>query len=313
MSEHHERLAKVLARRGVASRRAAERMIEAGEVQVNGCAVAHPGTPVDPNVDRILVNGRPLPGLPAPLYYLLHKPRGVITGRDDPEGRRSVLDLVSGLPHRVEPVGRLDMDTSGALMLTNDGALAHALTHPRKRVPKRYRVKIWKAPPARRLDNLRRGIMLDGKRTAPCKLRILDATDTGNTWIEITVTEGRNRLIRRMFEQIGHPVSKLRRESFATISLRGLEPGQLRRLDGREVERLRDISAGVEPERAGKSRRYGKGHARPSSPKPRKPRGARRSHKPGRKKPGRRKAGDRGAGGRGTRGKGTGGRKPGRG
>ena len=257
----NERLAKVISRRGIASRRAAERMIEDGEVQVNGRITYHPGTPVDPERDEIRVSGRPLPGKPRRVYYMLHKPRGTITGRDDPQGRPSVLQLVSHLDQRVEPVGRLDMDSSGVLLFTNDGALANALTHPSSRVTKRYRVKVWKTPNPRQLDRLAKGVVLDGQRTAPCKLRVVETTESGNSWIEITVTEGRNRLIRRMFEHIGHPVSKLRRESFATIALRGLGVRELRMLTGAEVQRLQDIASGRPPASAGN--RYAPGHARP--------------------------------------------------
>jgi pseudouridine synthase len=270
-----ERLAKVLARAGVASRREAEKWIEEGRVEVNGETVYHPGHPVVPGRDHIRVDRKTIPESPPLVYYLLYKPRGTITGRNDPGGRASVLDLVEDLPHRVEPVGRLDMDTEGALLLTNDGELAHALTHPSREVPKRYLAKVWKRPTDEQLERLRRGIRLEDGMTKPAMCRIVESTDSDNCWVEITVTEGKNRLIRRMFEAISHPVSKLRRVSFATISIRGLERGMIRPLTGAEVQRLRDLAEGVAPERAGHSTKYKPGFARPK-PKPLRPQGRRR-------------------------------------
>jgi len=265
-----ERLAKVIARSGLASRRAAERLVIEGHVQVNGEVVHHPGHPVDPDRDAIRVDGRALPAVPHRVWYVLYKPKGYITGRDDPEGRKSVVELVEHLGVRVEPVGRLDLDTEGALLFTNDGELAHLLTHPSTEVPKRYLAKIWKTPSDEKLRRMEQGLHLDDGRTAPCKVRIVQTTDTGNCWMELTVTEGRNRLVRRMFDAIGHPVNKLRRESFATISIRGLDRGQLRQLSGEEIQRLEEIGHGRAPVRAGHGTRYRKGFARPK-PKPNKP------------------------------------------
>ncbi|MCB9779081.1 MAG: rRNA pseudouridine synthase [Alphaproteobacteria bacterium] len=261
--DNKERVAKVIAATGLASRREAERLVEDGRVEVNGEVVWHPAHMVDPAVDNVKVDGKPLPEPPPKVYYLLYKPRGYITGRDDPAGRKSVLELAEDLPHRVEPVGRLDFNTEGALILTNDGELANRLTHPSSEVPKRYAVKVWKTPGDKKLDRLRRGVQLDDGRTAPCKIRPLESTDADNTWLEVTVTEGRNRLVRRMFDAIGHPVSKLRRESFATVSIRGMERGQLRPLTGEEIARLQEIGQGKAPAEAGKGFRYKEGFARP--------------------------------------------------
>ena len=272
-NESTERLAKVIAQTGLTSRRAAERMVEEGRVEVAGETVYHPGHPVKNPAD-VRVDGRALPQPPAPAYFLLFKPRGVLTTRDDPEGRRTVMEFIAPLPVRVEPVGRLDMDTEGALLLTNDGHLAHKLTHPSSNVPKRYAVKVWKKPHPKQLERLKRGIKLDDGHTKPALLREMDSTDTGNTWYEVTVTEGRNRLVRRMFEAIGHPVSKLRRESFATLSIRGMERGDVRPLTGEELQRLQEIAEGRDPREAGHGSKYKKGFARP------KPRGV----KPGYKK-----------------------------
>lgn len=264
VEEGKRRLAKVLAERGIASRREAERMIEEGRVTVNGEAVSHPGHPVDPEADKIRVDGKFIGAPPKRVYYLLYKPKGFITSRDDPEGRHSVLELLGEVPDLVQPVGRLDINTEGALLLTNDGPLAHKLTHPSTGVPKRYLAKVWKTPSEKTLQRLQDGIVLEDGKTAPCKARVVEGTDAGNCWVEITVTEGKNRLVRRMLAAVGHPVSKLRRESFATISLRGLQRGQYRTLSRDEVDRLRELAEGIPAQEAGRKARTSKvGFAKP--------------------------------------------------
>ncbi len=272
MPEESRRISKVIARSGLASRREAEGLVEEGRVKVNGEVIHHPGHPVT-EADRILVDDQPLPQPARYVYYVLNKPRGVITGRNDPEERKSVFDLLTTIPERVEPVGRLDMDTEGVLLLTNDGDLAHKLTHPSMHVPKRYMVKVWREPDEKTLNRLRSGIRLEDGRTSPCKIRVVERTDSGNAWLEVTVTEGRNRLIRRMLEHVNHPVSKLRRESFATISARNCERGHVRKLTGEELRRLREIADGVSPHRAGQKTRYKKGYAKP---KPKNAKGTRK-------------------------------------
>lgn len=262
-----ERLSKVLAQRGVTSRREAEQWIADGRVTVNRELVTGVVF-VDPEHDEIRIDGKPLPGEPDAVYYLMYKPRGAITGRNDPKGRKSVFDLLEDLDERVEPVGRLDFDTEGALLLTNDGHLAHKLLHPSRHVPKRYLVKCYRKPNDRDLEAIRTGVFLEDGKTAPALVRIVESTETENTWLEVTVTEGKNRLIRRMFAKLGHPVSKLRRESFATISIRGMERGQVRPLTGVEVQRLREIAEGKKPAKAGQKR--GKGFAK-AKPKTRRP------------------------------------------
>ena len=266
LADGMRRIAKVIAAQGVASRREAERMVEAGRVTVNGKRIEHPGHPVDPRKDLIRVDNRPLAKRETrKVYFLLYKPKGFVTGRNDPEGRRSVLELLPDVQVRVEPVGRLDIQTEGALLLTNDGELAHKLTHPSTGVPKRYLVKVWKTPDPKILDRLATGVLLEDGKTGPCKVRVVKNTDAENTWIEITVTEGRNRLVRRMFTAVGHPVSKLRRESFATLSLRGLERGQYRPLTLEEVARLQDVAGGVPAAFAGRKTKARKaGFAKPS-------------------------------------------------
>lgn len=256
------RLSKLLASRGVASRRKAEEILDEGRVTVNGETVSGVVF-VDPEVDEIRLDGKPLPDEPEKVWYLLYKPRGCITGRDDPQGRTSVFEYLHEIDDRVEPVGRLDFDTEGALLLTNDGAVAHRLLHPSRHVPKRYLAKVYRKPDDNDLKAIREGVYLDDGKTAPAKCRIVESTDTENTWIEVTVTEGRNRLIRRMMAKLGHPVSKLRRESFATISLRGLERRQFRKLTRAEVKRLEEIAAGQKPQKAGQKKGKGFAKAKP--------------------------------------------------
>jgi len=235
------RLAKLLAQRGVAARRKAEELIAQGGVTVNG-EVAGVVTLVDPERDVVLVHGKPLPKAPRKAYYLLYKPAGYLTSRGGLRGRKSVFDLCRDLPVRVEPVGRLDYDTEGALLLTNDGALAHALTHPSTGAPKRYVARVRGAPGERALQAIRAGVVLEDGVTAPARAHVTGVDRQGNARVEITVTEGRNRLIRRMMLAVGHPVLELRRESFAGITLRGMKRGELRELSAPEVGRLRRLA-----------------------------------------------------------------------
>lgn len=252
-----ERIAKVMAARGVASRREAEAMVVAGRVSVRGEVVTHPGHPVAPDDHTLRVDGRLVPPMPKLVYYLLHKPRGYIVSRNDPGKRHSVMELLPELPERVEPVGRLDINTEGALLLTNDGELAHRLTHPSSGVPKRYLAKVYRTPSERTIARMEAGIVLDDGKSAPCKVRVVEATERDNAWVEITVTEGKNRLVRRLFAAVGHPVAKLVRQSFATVSIRGLERGQFRALSGDEVARLREIAEGTPAPAAGQRVRRG--------------------------------------------------------
>ena len=234
------RLAKLLAQRGIASRRKAEEIIASGQVSVNGIVVTGV-TLVDPAVDVIEVRGERIPAAPPKRYYLLNKPRGYITGRGDPRGRKGVLDLVKGLPVRVEPVGRLDYDTEGALLLTNDGQLAHDLTHPSREVPKTYLAVVEGVPNRADLKAIREGVPLDDGPTAPAQTLVI-GTERGNSLLEITISEGRNRLSRRMMKQLGHAVLELRRERFGPISIDGLAKGQLRELTDEEVRGLQEMA-----------------------------------------------------------------------
>jgi 23S rRNA pseudouridine2605 synthase len=232
------RLQKVLAQAGVASRRAAEELITEGRVRVNGRIVRELGTRADPRKDRVEVDGKRLVAQ-RHVYFLLHKPRGVVTTLDDPEGRKTVKDLLRDVRERVFPVGRLDFQTSGALLLTNDGELAQALLHPTRAVPKTYNAKLQGKIDEARLEALRTGVVLDdGKKTAPAEVSIIRRDDKA-TSLEITIAEGKNRQIHRMGEAIGSTVLRLTRISFAGLTLEGLRPGQMRSLSPSELTDLK--------------------------------------------------------------------------
>lgn len=238
-----ERLHKALARAGVASRRAAETMIKEGRVRVNGDKVERMGTLVDPDKDVVQVDGRRIQLTTdtdqEKIYLVLNKPAGFLTTTKDDRGRQTVLDLVKPAGDtRIYPVGRLDFDAEGALLLTNDGELAHQLTHPRFHVPKTYLAKVKGRPTEATLDKLRKGIYLDDGPTRATHVEIVDHVER-NTWVEITVTEGRNRLIKRMFWRIRHPVMKLVRESFGNLTRDNLKLGEYRLLTKKELQQLK--------------------------------------------------------------------------
>jgi 23S rRNA pseudouridine2605 synthase len=241
-----ERLHKVLAHAGVSSRRSAERLIVEGRVSVNGSIVAELGTKVDPEHDAIKVDGKRIAAPPRGHTYLaLNKPRGVVTTLSDPEGRPTVKEFLRGVKPRVYPVGRLDYNSEGLLILTDDGALARDLMHPSRGVEKTYLAKVKGQPEPEVLLRLSRGIPLDGKRTGPARVRIVRRAD--NAWIEITIGEGRNRQVRRMFQAIGHPVQRLRRMAYGGIGLGRLPVGHVRALSEAEVDELAKAAGRVEP------------------------------------------------------------------
>ncbi len=254
-----ERLQKIIAAAGIASRRKAEELITGGLVSVNGQIVTELGSKADLEHDHIKVNGKLLGGPERHIYLLLHKPKGYVTTVTDPEGRPTVLDLVRGVGARVYPVGRLDYLSEGLLLLTNDGELAQKLTHASSHVSKTYLVKISGKPAEEQIEKLRRGIALPAERsrlkarpdveakpmqrrrseavkTAPARIRVI--REATNPWYEVTLTEGRNRQIRRMFEEIGHHVEKIRRVRYGPLEL-DVEPGKFRHLSGREVGQLK--------------------------------------------------------------------------
>lgn len=238
------RLQKFLSQAGVASRRAAETLIARGHVRVNGRVVREMGVSVT-DADRVDVDGRAITATAERTYLMVHKPAGVMTTMHDPEGRRTVLDLVpSGLP-RVVPVGRLDYDSSGLLLLTNDGELAHRLTHPKFGVEKRYRAVVRGRLLPEDVERLRAGVEIDGERTAGAPVRIV-AIRRDTSVVDLTIHEGRNRQVRRMFEAVAHPVVVLERLRFGPLKLGDLPVGQSRALTPAEVSALR-AAAGRTP------------------------------------------------------------------
>jgi 23S rRNA pseudouridine2605 synthase len=230
------RLAKYLAHAGVASRRAAEQLIAAGHVSVDGEIVRDPARDVSDS-NSVAVDGRPLAGQEPRVVYALHKPVDVLSTAKDPHGRTTVLDLLSDEPRRLYPVGRLDADSSGLILLTNDGELAHRLTHPSFEVPKTYRARVGGgAVGDSALEALRTGVALDDGRTAPATVRKVSADV-----LEVTIHEGRNRQVRRMCEAVGHTVLSLQRVRFGPLRLNGLSLGAHRRLSEVEIELLRGL------------------------------------------------------------------------
>ncbi|MBC8081113.1 MAG: rRNA pseudouridine synthase [Gorillibacterium sp.] len=233
-----ERLQKVLAQAGIASRRKSEEYIAAGRVEVNGIIISELGAKVDPINDVIRVDGRLIKG-ENKIYLVLHKPKGVITSVHDPKGRKVVADYLPGIKERVYPVGRLDYDTEGLLILTNDGDFANLLTHPRHHVPRTYRATVKGVPHGNVLEQLAKGIQLDDGITAPAEVDYFDIkTDKKETVITITIYEGRNRQVRRMFEAVNFPVILLKRIQFGPLYLGNLARGQFRPLTKKEVDEL---------------------------------------------------------------------------
>lgn len=236
------RLQKILADRGVASRRKAEELIEQGAVRVNGRPVRL-GDKADDRKDIITVHGKRIAGAEAPVYLMLHKPRGFVTTMSDEKGRKCVADLIEDVGVRVYPVGRLDRDSEGLLLLTNDGDFSNAMMHPAAHVPKRYRVTLRAEAEEEQLLPLREGVLLDGKKTLPAEVFVVTKESGENgaaprTVIEITIYEGRNRQIRRMCEAVGLEVIRLKRVAFGGVKLGMLPPGKWRHLDPREVRTL---------------------------------------------------------------------------
>jgi len=236
-----ERLQKILARAGVASRRAAEVAITQGRVSVNGQTVTELGTKADVERDEIRVDGARLQAPAAPVYLLLNKPKGYVSTRQDPGRRPTVMDLVPRVAG-LFPVGRLDITTEGLLLLTNDGAFAERVTHPRYEVPRVYHAKVHRVPDAETLERLRRGVRVEGDVLTVDRVRVLEAEN--NAWLELTLHEGKKHEVRRLLEAVGHQVSKLRRVGIGPLSSRGLKPGEFRALTPAEVRALIDPPGG---------------------------------------------------------------------
>jgi len=230
-----ERLQKVLSRAGVLSRRASELAISAGRVSVNGEIVTTLGSKADPAVDEIRFDGKPLRAPAAPAYFLLNKPKGVVTTRSDPEGRATVMDLVPPIPG-LFPVGRLDLGTEGVLLITNDGAFAERVSHPRYQVPRVYHAKVHGIPSAQTIERATRGVVVDGEKLSAERVRYLERDK--NAWIEVTLREGKNHEVKRLFEALGHPVAKLKRVAIGTLTAKGLAIGAFRSLTPQELRRL---------------------------------------------------------------------------
>ena len=235
------RVQKILAAAGVASRRAAEDLIRAGRVTVNGKPVTALGTRANPQRDRVCVDGRSVGRPRRPVYYRVHKPRGVVTTTRDPFAKRTVLDLVN-TRERVFPVGRLDAASEGLLLVTNDGALTQVLLHPSFQVPRTYRVSARGSVRAETLRRLERGIDLDGGRSARCETRLLER-DRERSVVEIDLIEGRRHQIRDMMKAVGHPVRRLVRVRYGPLALGDLASGESRRLTAAELRRLRHFVA----------------------------------------------------------------------
>ncbi|MCU6710053.1 rRNA pseudouridine synthase [Paenibacillus sp. J5C_2022] len=237
-----ERLQKILAQAGVASRRKCEELIQSGVVEVNGEKVTTLGAKADAAADVITVNGKPIRG-ENKLYLMLNKPKGVITSATDPKGRKVVTDFLTGIKERVYPVGRLDYDTEGLLLLTNDGEFANLLTHPKHHVPKTYHASVNGIPHGTALEQLQKGIKLEDGMTSPAEVEYVDVDMDGNkATVSITIHEGRNRQVRRMFEAIGHKVTRLRRIRFGELGLESLRRGKFRHLTPQEVKELLDLA-----------------------------------------------------------------------
>jgi 23S rRNA pseudouridine2605 synthase len=232
-----ERIQKIIANAGITSRRKAEDLIRQGRVTVDGHTIEALGSLADSAREKVRVDGKLISSKPGNVYLLLHKPKRYITTLEDPEQRPCVLNLVKGIKARIFPVGRLDYDAEGLLLLTNDGALAHKLLHPRYEIPRTYEVKVKGIPPDTSIKALRSGVRLSDGMTHPARVRFLERTRK-NSWLSITVTEGRNKLIKRMCSAVGHPVLKLKRTKFGPFSLGNLKPGEYKVLSQAEIKKL---------------------------------------------------------------------------
>ncbi len=232
-----ERLQKVLARAGIASRRKAEELIREGRVKVDGKVVTEMGTRVDPENQAIECNGMHVSAQEKKVYILLHKPSGFLSTVHDPQGRPIVTDLLKNIKERVYPVGRLDLDTEGALLLTNDGELAQKILHPSHEVNKTYVAKVKGWPGKNKLGALAGGIILEGRKTWPADIELLHS-EPQTTTIKIVIHEGRKRQVRKMFEAIGHPVLQLQRTAYGQLQLKGLASGKYRFLDPGDIQMI---------------------------------------------------------------------------
>lgn len=234
------RLQKFLALAGVASRRKSEELILDGKIKVNKQVVTTLGTKVNPNYDIIEYNNKKIIHKEEKVYYMLHKPIGYITSVKDEKNRKTVIDLLKTVPERIYPVGRLDYDTSGLLILTNDGELTYKITHPKYEIAKIYKAKVSGTPTPNELEQFQNGLMIEGRKTAKAKIHILK-TKANSSIVSITITEGRNRQVRKMCEAIGHPVINLKRVAIGQLHIGNLSVGQYRPLTMQEVKYLKSL------------------------------------------------------------------------
>lgn len=238
-----ERLQKFLAEAGIASRRKSEELIAAGRVKVNGVVIKEQGVKIDPKKDAVEFDGKVLSQkAEKKVYLMLHKPEGYVTTSKEQFGRPAVLDLIHGVPERIFPVGRLDYDTSGLLLLTNDGDLTYRLTHPKHDVEKTYIAKLFGVPDDGELQKFRRGVAVDGRKTSPAKIQIISKEkDLRFCTVEIRIHEGRNRQVRKMCEAIHHPVAQLKRIATGELQLGDLPKGKYRFLTEQEIKYLKSL------------------------------------------------------------------------
>jgi len=268
------RLQKLIAGTGLASRRKSEELITAGRVMVNGKVVTELGTKVDPARDHVKVDGKHLSAAQPFVYLMLHKPKNVMSTLDDPGGRTTVKDFLRGVSVRVFPVGRLDFDSEGLMLLTNNGDLAQALLHPRYHVPKTYLIKVKGVLSDDEIKRLEEGVRLDDGMTSPAHVKKVRKVEA-NSWLEITIREGRKHQVKRMLESVGHPVIKLLRIKMGPLVLGNLEPGEFRFLTDREANALREVvdervaavERGEEPTFRPKRPARREGWAKPQRPK----------------------------------------------
>lgn len=231
------RLNRVISQDGLASVREADELIRQGRVLVNGSAVTELGVMVDPRTDRITVDGEPVGGPKKKHYYLFFKPKGVVSTMDDPQARSSISDFTDALSVRVFPAGRLDYDADGLMLLTNDGRIANLAMHPRSKLPKTYQVKVAGALTERELARFAGGVSIEGKKTLPARIVPLEVRPS-NAWYEVTLSEGRNRQLKKMFGLFGKRVQKIRRIAIGPLKLEGMAPGEVRKLTARERDLL---------------------------------------------------------------------------
>lgn len=238
------RLAKYLAQVGLASRRHAEQMIKNGDIKVNGQLVTEMGTQVEPETDIIEYQGKRIGGVPMMIYVLLYKPAGFLCSVNDPQGRPTVLNLLKDIKERIYPVGRLDFDTSGLLLLSNDGEFTNLMIHPRYKITKTYEARVNGRVGPLEMDRMRKGLLLEDGMTAPAQVKLL-TQDENSSLLEISIHEGRKRQIKRMCAAINHPVLNLKRTRLAFLSLQDLEEGEYRLLSSQEVEALKKCAGAV--------------------------------------------------------------------